>query len=156
MPFSPNSQCIWVFKTHLYFQRQTIPLFGSSEQETPSHIIKTCSSSKAATPCQLRKAQSILEKNYAWARAKSYTWVKSSITVAPLMHSRCLTAEWLFWVNCVLMHALKEMKKFWMNKQSARRRDSSGYSYSYSYSELPVFVTMGRRRTWKCHRTTDS
>ena len=95
----------------------------------------------------------MLEKKYAWARAKSYTWVKSSITVASLMHSRCLTAEWLFWVNCALMHALKEMKKFWMNKQSARRRDSSGYSYSYSYSELPVFVTRGRRRTWNFYRT---
>lgn len=55
------------------------------------------------------------------------------------MHSQCLTAEWLFWINCALMHALKEMTKFWMNKQSAPRRDSWGYSYS----ELPVFATMG-------------
>lgn len=146
LPMRPNIQ------NSLYFQKQTIPLLGSSKQETSSHVIKTCSSSKAAGPHWLRKAQSILKNNYAWVRAGSYTWVKSSITVASLMYSWCLTAEWLFWINCALMHALKEMTKFWMNKQSAPRRGSSGYSYS----ELSVFVTMGDSRTWKFHKTIES
>lgn len=68
------------------------------------------------------------------------------------MHFWCLIAEWLFWINCALMHALKEMTKFWMNKQSVPRRDSLGHSYS----EFPVFVIMEERKTWKFHRTLES